>query len=131
MQKHQVKQIGNVLHWPILITILLLSSGCSFLGWDNVKPIEVKTVEQERVKLNIDTPKPLEIEPMEWIVVTPENFVEVFAKLEKEKKDLVLFAITDDGYETLASDMALISNYIAQKRVILLKYKDYYEPEKK
>jgi len=126
-----VKQIGNVLHWPTLITILLLSSGCSFLGWDNVKPIEVKTVEQERVKLNIDTPKPLTIDPMEWIVVTPENVTEVFAKLEKEKKDLVLFAITDDGYEILASDMALIRNYIAQQRVIILKYKDYYEPEKK
>lgn len=68
---------------------------------------------------------------MDWIVVTPENVNEVFKQLETDKKDLVLFAITDEGYEKLASDMVLIRSYIAQQRLIILKYKDYYEPEKK
>lgn len=67
---------------------------------------------------------------MEWIVVTPENVNEVFKQLEEKNTDLVLFAITDDGYEKLASDMVLIRNYIAQQRLIIMKYKDYYEPEK-
>lgn len=125
-----MKLIRNVHHWPILIIALLLSSGCSLFGWENVKPIEVKTTEVERVKLNLDPPKPLSIDKMNWIVVTPDNVNEVFAELEKNKQDLVLFAITDDGYETLASDMALIRNYIAQQRIIILKYKDYYEPKK-
>lgn len=68
---------------------------------------------------------------MEWIVVTPENVNEVFKQLEEKNTDLVLFAITDDGYEKLASDMVLIRNYIAQQRLIIMKYKDYYEPEQK
>lgn len=67
---------------------------------------------------------------MEWIVVTPENVNEVFKQLEEKNTDLVLFAITDDGYEMLASDMVLLRNYIAQQRLIIMKYKDYYEPEK-
>ncbi|MGA1046704.1 MAG: hypothetical protein ACO3UU_01745 [Minisyncoccia bacterium] len=71
------------------------------------------------------------IETMEWIVVTPENVNEVFKQLEEKNTDLVLFAITDDGYEKLASDMVLIRNYIAQQRLIIMKYKDYYEPEQK
>ena len=127
-----MKQTLSVRLWLILITSLFLSS-CSLLsgfGWKSEKPIEVRKLEQERVKLNINSPKPLTIESMEWIVVTPENVNEVFKQLEEKNTDLVLFAITDDGYEKLASDMVLIRNYIAQQRLIIMKYKDYYEPEK-
>lgn len=123
----------SVLHWLILTTFLLSSSGCSVLGlgWNSVKPLEVKTTEVERVKLNVDVPEPLKADAVEWYVVTPDNVEQVFKKLESEKKDLVLFAITDDGYEKLAGDMARIRSYIAQQRLIIVKYKEYYEPEKK
>ena len=128
-----MKPILSAQPWLILIISLCLSS-CSLLsgfGWKSEKPIEVRTLEQERVKLKIDSPEPLTIETMEWIVVTPENVNEVFKQLEEKNTDLVLFAITDDGYEKLASDMVLIRNYIAQQRLIIMKYKDYYEPEQK
>ena len=127
-----MKPILSAQPWLILIISLCLSS-CSLLsgfGWKSEKPIEVRTLEQERVKLKIDSPQPLSIETMEWIVVTPENVNEVFKQLEEKNTDLVLFAITDDGYEKLASDMVLIRNYIAQQRLIIMKYKDYYEPDK-
>ena len=127
-----MKPILSAQPWLILIISLCLSS-CSLLsgfGWKSEKPIEVRTLEQERVKLKIDSPEPLTIETMEWIVVTPENVNEVFKQLEEKNTDLVLFAITDDGYEKLASDMVLIRNYIAQQRLIIMKYKDYYEPDK-
>ena len=127
-----MKPILSAQPWLILIISLCLSS-CSLLsgfGWKSEKPIEVRTLEQERVKLKIDSPQPLSIESMEWIVVTPENVNEVFKQLEEKNTDLVLFAITDDGYEKLASDMVLIRNYIAQQRLIIMKYKDYYEPDK-
>ena len=127
-----MKPILSAQPWLILIISLCLSS-CSLLsgfGWKSEKPIEVRTLEQERVKLKIDSPEPLTIETMEWIVVTPENVNEVFKQLEEKNTDLVLFAMTDDGYEKLASDMVLIRNYIAQQRLIIMKYKDYYEPDK-
>jgi hypothetical protein len=37
--------------------------------------------------------------------------------------------MTDKGYEQLSLTMAEIRNYIAQQRAILIKYKEYYEPE--
>lgn len=127
-----MRLIKSVLRSLILITFLLSSSGCSLLGfgWNGVKPLEVKTTEVERVKLNVDLPDPLKADAIDWVVVTPDNVEQVFKQLESEKKNLVLFAITDEGYEKLAADMVMIRSYIAQQRLIIVKYKEYYEPNK-
>jgi hypothetical protein len=64
------------------------------------------------------------------VVITPQNAEEVWKKLSQENTDLVLFALTDDGYESLAITMAELRNFIAQQRTIILQYKNYYEPPK-
>lgn len=113
------------------ITLPLLISGCSVLGWkSDVKPIEIQTKAVERTPLNLAEPEPLKGREIEWIIVTPENAEEVWKKLREKNADLVLFAITDDGYETLALSMAEIRNYIARQRGVIIKYKEYYEPKK-
>lgn len=63
-----------------------------------------------------------------WILITPENADKVFAELKEKKVDLVLFGLTDEGYEELAINMAELRNFIASQRAIIIKYKDYYEP---
>jgi hypothetical protein len=92
-----------------------------------VKPVEIQTKKEERTKLNIDQPAPLKVRPIDWVVVTPENVEEVFAKLKEKNTDVVLFALTDDGYEALSLTMADIRNYLATQRSIVIKYKEYYE----
>ena len=67
---------------------------------------------------------------MHWVIITPENAEEVWKKLKEENTDLVLFGLTDDGYEQLSITMAEIRNFIAQQRTIIIKYKEYYEPPK-
>jgi len=120
----------------IWLTVLLSSfvlSGCAsfdFFGSPKVKPIEVKTVQQEKVHLNVQEPAPLEPRKVQWFIITPENAEEVFADLEKKKYDLVLFGLTDDGYENLSLNMAEIRAYILKQRSIVKAYKDYYEPQK-
>ena len=42
----------------------------------------------------------------------------------------VLFGVTSDGYEQLSFGMVDIRNYIATQRLIIARYKEYYEPEK-
>ena len=42
---------------------------------------------------------------------------------------MLLFALTDNGYEKLALNFADIRNKIAEQRQIILSYKDYYESE--
>jgi hypothetical protein len=63
-------------------------------------------------------------------VVTPDNIDQVWRNLEEKKIDLVLFAITDDGYEEMALNLAQIRNFISQQREIIIKYREYYEPKK-
>ena len=75
-------------------------------------------------------PPPLKARSMDWFVVTPENIDQVWAKLKEKNVDLVVFALTDDGYQELAMTMAEVRNYIATQRAIIVKYKEYYEPNK-
>lgn len=67
---------------------------------------------------------------VQWLVITPENAEQIWQKLKDEKKDLMLIALTDEGYEMLAMNIAEIKNLIAQQRSIIIKYKEYYEPPK-
>ena len=99
----------NVRHLLILTTLPLLISGCaSFsLFGDRVKPIEVQTKAVERTPLNLPDPAPMKVREVKWIIVTPENVNKVFSDLKEQNVDLVLFAITDDGYEQLALTMAI------------------------
>lgn len=115
-----------------LALILPLLTGCaSFSLFGNrVKPVEIQTRAVERTRLNIPHPAPLKIAPVEWIVITPENAEEVFAKLQERNVDLVLFGLTDNGYESLAVTMAELRNYIATQRQVIIKYQQYYEPAK-
>lgn len=117
-----------------ILIIPALVSGCSFLptfglGEPDVKPIEVVAKPVERTKLNISDPAPLKSRELKWIVVTPDNVDEVWKKLADGKTDLVLFALTDDGYEQLSISMSEIRNYISSQRQIIIKYKEYYETE--
>jgi len=114
----------------ILLTAIilpLLVSGCALFGSGD-KPIEIQTKPAERIKLNLSDPAPFQARGIEWIVVTPENAPQVWNKLRERGDDLVLFAVTDDGYENLSLTIAELRNLIAQQRSIIIKYREYYEP---
>lgn len=117
-----------------LLFLLISLTGCAtfkFWGDDDVEPIEIQTKAVERTPLNLPDPPSIKPRTPTWYVVTPENVEEVWAKLKEQNADLVLFAVTDDGYEELSVTMAEIRNYIKSQKVIIVKYKEYYEPEKK
>ena len=124
----------NARLWPIL-TISLLSvslSGCaSFsLFGEKVKPVEIQTKAVERTRLDLPMPEPLKPRSPQWILITPENVEQVWAKLREKNVDLVLFGLTDNGYEELSINIAELRNFIASQRQIIIKYKEYYEPSK-
>lgn len=75
-------------------------------------------------------PDPLSVKPVEWIIVTPDNVEEIFGQLRSEGKDVVVLAMTPDGYQRLSITMADIRALIATQRQIILQYKEYYEPKK-
>jgi hypothetical protein len=125
----------NAPRWLILTTSLLLVSnlaGCAsfdFLG-KREKPIEITTKAAEKTPLDIANPDPLKLKPMQWVVITPANQEEVFKSIEESGVDPAVFALTPDGYQSLAVTIAELRNIINTQRNIIIKYKEYYEPKK-
>ena len=58
-----------------------------------------------------------------------DNVEEVFAKLKDSKTDLVLFAVTDDGYQNLSLNMADVIKLVKQQKSIIAAYEKYLENE--
>ena len=116
-----VRLIGSVLVFGLLL------NGCAGLA---VKEIQSYKIEKKREPLALADPKPLELQDIDWIIITKDNADEVFEKIKNDKNgDYALFALTDNGYEKLALNFADIRNKIAEQRQIILSYKDYYESE--
>lgn len=111
-----------------IITVLLIGlllTGCSV----GEKRLKVFTLEEPRAKLNLEAPTPLTMEKIRWIIITSENAQEVFAKLEAEGIDPVLFGLTDKDYQVIARNFAQIRAKLAESNAILDKYKQYYEEQ--
>lgn len=121
-----MKKILLLLLLPITISL----QGCALLSWQDVKPVQIEKKAVERTPLALPDPQPLKPSTPSWIVITPANAEQVWAELRKRNADLVLFALTDDGYEELAVDIAQIRTFIAQQREIIVRYRQYYEPAK-
>ena len=117
-------QIKNILLLSLL-AVFLTSCGSS------VKEIQVSTVEVSKTPLNIQNLDPLQLQGVEWIIITKDNAMEIFEEVKSKGGEYSLFALTDTGYEKLALNFTDIRNRLAQQRQILLSYKEYYEPDLK
>jgi len=109
---------------PILLVLLV--SGCSSMG---VKNIEIFKTEVERERLNLD---PISVESMakiEVIIVSSKNQREVFARLEEQGIDPVIFGFTDLGWQALQMNMQLSNSQLQKLRFQVEQYKKYYEGE--
>ena len=105
----------------ILTTFLTNCSG--------VKQLEIFKQEVPREKLNLNSPTPLELENLRWIIITSNNAEEVFKKLEEQGIDPVLWGLTDKDFEFLAKNFARIRNQLKITNYLLDKYKEYYEKD--
>ena len=117
-----VRQIGNVLVFGL---VALLLTNCAA----GVKTIQNYKIEKKREPLAIADPDPLELQDIDWIIITKDNADEVFKKIKADGGEYSLFALTDKGYEKLSLNFADIRNKLAEQRQIILSYKDYYEAE--
>ena len=105
----------------ILLTFLTNCSG--------VKKLSIFKEEVKRQELNLEKPTPLQLEQIQWIIITSENAEEVFKKMEEQGLDPVLFGLSDEDYQLIAKNFAQIRNQLKITNDILDKYKEYYEPK--
>lgn len=111
----------------IAIILTAILSGCA-----HTDPITITTVPLERIPLVVPTVDPYSNRNVEWIVVTPENAKQVFEDLKKHGKAVVLFALTDKGYENLALNVGDQIKITKQMQAVIDAYKKYYlEVEKR
>jgi len=121
MLQRSLKLIQNVL---VLLILSIFLTNCS-----GVKELTIFKKKVEREKLNLNTPTPLELENLKWIIITSKNAEEVFKKLEEQGIDPVLWGLTDKDFELLAKNFAQIRNQLKITNDLLDKYKEYYEPK--
>ena len=121
MLRRNLKSIQNVL---VSLTLIIFLTSCS-----SVKELSIFKEEVKRQPLNLAKPTPLQIEQIEWIIVTSENAEEVFKKMEEQGLDPVLFGLTDNDYQLISKNFAQIRNQLKITNDILDKYKEYYEGE--
>lgn len=69
--------------------------------------------------------------PVEWILVTPDNYEEVFAKLGETGRPIVIFGLTDNGYEKLATNLSSLRSFVQQQQIIIAAYESYYKESEK
>jgi len=117
----------NVKNLSIFFASSIFLSGCSVLG---TKPLEFACKPEERPILNLEDPKSILPKDVKWFVITPENYEDVFKDLESKKYDLVLFGLTDEGYENLSLNLSELRKYIMEQKKIIAAYKEYYESHK-
>ena len=117
-------------YWKVssLLLLTLIISCCS--SRNQLKTIEVKTVEVERNVPLQNRPRQLDLSDIHWYVVTEENFAEFKKRFLKENGDpLVAYVISVKDYETLAIDMAEIKRYIDQQKQIIIYYEKALSPK--
>ena len=109
----------------LMVIGVLILGGCA--SKPTIKQIEVTTTAVEKLPLSLPNPAPLELQEVEWMIVTEENIEEAWALLTSKNEGVALFALRHGDYERLALNIkenrALLGEYI----VILKKYREYYE----
>ena len=107
----------------ILLSIILLT-GCSI----GEKKLRIFKLEEPRQNLDLPKPTPLQLEELRWIIITSDNAVEVFTKMEEQGLDPVIFGLSDKDFQLLAKNFARIRNQLKHMNDLVDKYKEYYEP---
>ncbi len=112
-----------------LLVIVLLISGCStFRKEPEPEIVTITKVVERNIPLQA-SPRPMNMQNVNWHVVTEENFEEFLNNYKKENGSAwVFYAVSVRGYEGLTLNMADIKRYIEQQKTIIIYYEDAIKP---
>ena len=113
----------------LLPVMALLLVGCATNKVQPEPKVVIQKVIEKKLPLNIIDPEPLELQHIEWVIVTRDNIEEVWAEIEGDNEGVALFALRHGDYESLALNIADIRAQLGEYDVILKRYRKYYEEE--
>ena len=100
--------------------ILIMACSCSLLP---TKKIEVTAKPLDRKIVQPVMPREFSLQEPMWIVVTPENWEEQLARIEKQEGELVFLAMTIPDYEVMAYNMQELKRYINELKEVVVYYR--------
>ena len=100
--------------------ILMMACSCSLLP---TNPIQVSAKPIERQIVQPIMPREIDLKQPGWIVITPDNWEEQLAKIEKQEGELVFLAMTIPDYEIMAYNMQEIKRYITELKDVVVYYR--------
>ena len=111
----------------LILSVLFFGtlSACGETTIEKVPVIETRTVQVQRPAPIVPSVDQLRLRNVEWLVVTPENVDEIFQNVNSD--EMVLFALTSNGYEALALNLSDLRANIQQQQQIIALYRESYE----
>ena len=113
----------------LLPVMALLLVGCATNKVQPEPKVVIQKVIEKKLPLNIADPEPLELQHIEWVIVTRDNIEEVWTEIQSDNEGVALFALRHGDYERLALNIADIRAVIGEYVIILKRYRKYYEEE--
>tara|TARA_R100001082_G_scaffold10304_1_gene5708 strand:+ start:1492 stop:1860 length:369 start_codon:yes stop_codon:yes gene_type:complete len=109
----------------IIVSFILIASGCSLIP-AKAKPVSVTTIAERPPMYHPPLPMEVQMDPVEWEIMTPERMEEYLANLEKgEAPRRAYYTLSSKEYEHLSMDIADITRYIKEILGIVKFYRDY------
>jgi len=102
------------------LMILMMACSCSLIP---TKQIEVTAKPLDRKIVQPVMPREIDLKEPMWIVVTPDNWEEQLARIEKQEGELVFLAMTIPDYEVMAYNMQELKRYINELKEVVVYYR--------
>jgi len=109
-----------------VLGFLMISAAVSACSTPPARSIEIKTRPVSIPELVLPEADSMKSRPVEWIIITPENYEEVFKRLQSSGREIVLFGLTNRGYENLSLNINDMRTFVQQQNSIILAYRNYY-----
>ena len=103
-----------------LSIILMMVCSCSLIP---TKEIQVTAKPLDRTIVQPVMPREIDLKEPMWIVVTPDNWEEQLARIEKQEGELVFLAMTIPDYEVMAYNMQELKRYINELKEVVVYYR--------
>jgi len=98
----------------------MMVCSCSLIP---TKQIQVTAKPIERKIVQPIMPREIDLKELQWIAVTPDNWDEQLARIEKQEGELVFLAMTIPDYEVMAYNMQEIKRYITELKDVVVYYR--------
>ena len=98
----------------------MMACSCSLLP---TKQIQVSAKPIERQIVQPIMPREINLKELQWLTVTPDNWEEQLARIEKQEGELVFLAMTIPDYEVMAYNMQEIKRYIVELKDVVVYYR--------